>query len=76
MSVYTDRAIVLDTPDEIEAAAILAIRAGLRMQVKGYRMSSGRSALAVAKARGLTTKGTAKGALAEVSALIADRYGL
>jgi hypothetical protein len=67
---------ILDTPEQIEAASILALRGALRLESRGMKMSRGRSALSIARDRGLTTKRTAKGALEDVSKYIADNYGL
>ena len=69
--------IILDTPEQIEAASILALRSALRLQVRGLRLTSrGPSALTIARKRGLTTKRTAAGALEDVSQSIADNYGM
>lgn len=67
--------IVLDTPEEINFASVLALRSALKLQVRGMRLSNrGPSALSIAKKRGFTKKNTAKGALEDVNALLAP-YG-
>lgn len=67
----SNETIVLDQPEQIEFARILAIRSGLKLEARGMKMSRGRSCLSIARAEGLTTKRTAKGALEEVNALLA-----
>ena len=67
---------VLDKPEQIEAYVILSLRQALLLQTKGLKMSRGQSALSIARARGLTTKRTAAGALEDVNQYIADNYNL
>lgn len=64
-------AVTIDTAEGIAVARILTIRAGLRLEAKGMKMSRGRSCLSVARAEGLTTRRTAREALVEVNALLA-----
>lgn len=68
--------IFLDTPEQIAAARLLTIRLGLKMEAEGLKMTRGRSCLSIARAEGLTTKRTAKAALEEVNAYIAEHLGL
>lgn len=72
METNASQTIVLDTPAQIATARILTIRAGLRLEAKGMKMSRGRSCLSIAKAEGLTTRRTAREALVEVNALLAE----
>jgi hypothetical protein len=61
--------------ENVEFASILALRSALRLEVKtGMTLSRGQSALAIAKKRGLTKKGTKAGALEDLNAYLAE-YG-
>lgn len=71
----SNQTIVLDTPAQIEGARIIAIKAGLRMEARGMKMSRGRSALTIAREMGLTNKRTAKGALADLEVIVAQMLG-
>lgn len=75
MSVSLDKEpIVLDKPEEVEFASILALRSALKLEVRGLKMSRGVSALKIAQQRGFTTKRTKQGALDDVNAYLAQ-YG-
>lgn len=67
--------IILDTPEQIGAARILALRGALRLEARGMRRG-GRSALAIARADGLTNARTAAKALEDVNAYISENFGL
>lgn len=68
--------IILDTPEQIEMARFLTVRAALRLQVRtGMKLSRGRSAIQIAQRSGWTTKRTAKGALADMND-IAESIGM
>ena len=69
----SDQPIVLDQPDQIALASVLALRSALKLQTKGLKMR-GASALTIARKRGFTTKRTAQGALEDVNAILAE-YG-
>lgn len=64
--------IVLDKPEEVEFASILALRSALKLQTRGLKVSRGASALTIARKRGFTTKRTAQGALEDVNAYLAQ----
>jgi hypothetical protein len=66
--------IILDTPEQINFASVLALRSALRLQTKGLKMSRGASALSIARSRGFTNKRTAQGALDDMNAMLAE-YG-
>ena len=61
---------VIVGPEQTNNASILALRSALRMEVRGMKLSRGRSALAIAKSRGLTTATTKVKALADLDAYI------
>jgi hypothetical protein len=67
--------IILDQPEQIAAAQVLALRGALKLEARGMKRR-GRSALSIARDRGLTKKRTAAGALADVNAYIAQNYNL
>lgn len=68
----TTQAQVITNPQHIERLSVVALKGALGAQVRGMKLSRGRSALAIAQARGLTTKRTAKGALADVVKWLED----
>jgi len=65
---------VIAGPEATDFASILALRSALKLEVRTgmVRSNRGRSTLAIAKARGLTKKGTKAGALADVNAYLAQ----
>lgn len=65
----TNGNIVLDTPEQIAFAQVLALRGALRLEARGMKRR-GRSALAIAKGMGLTKARTAAAALEDVNAYI------
>lgn len=67
--------IVIDTPEQIGAYRILAIRAGLRLEARGMRRS-GRSCLAIARGDGLTNARNAKDALKDLDKYIKENLGI
>lgn len=67
--------IVLDTPDQIAAGQVLALRGALRLEARGMKRR-GRSALTIVREMGLTKARRADAALADVNAYIAQNYNL
>lgn len=53
-------------PDQIDYLSIYSLRQALRAQARGMKLSRGRSALTIARERGLTNKRTVRGALVDV----------
>jgi hypothetical protein len=71
----TNGNIVLDTPAQIEAAQVLALRAALRLETRGLKRR-GRSALTIVREMGLTKARTSVKALEDVNLYISEHYGL
>lgn len=71
----TNQNIILDTPAQIEAAQVLALRAALRLETRGLKRR-GRSATTIVREMGLTKARTASKALEDVNAYISKHYGL
>ena len=56
----------LDTPEKIEAYRLATLRTGLRLEIKGMRMSRGRTCYAILKDMGY--KGSREKVLEQVAA--------
>jgi hypothetical protein len=59
---------VITNPQHIERLSVVALKGALGAQARGMSLSRGRSALSIARDRGLTTKRTVAGALVDVQA--------
>lgn len=57
---------VITDPGQIEYLSIFTLRQALRLQARGMKLSRGRSALTIARERGLTDSRTVRGALEDV----------
>lgn len=64
---------IVITGEQVEFASILALRSALRLEARGMKRR-GKSALSIAKSRGLTTARTTAKALDDVNAYLAQ-YG-
>jgi hypothetical protein len=69
-----DGAIVIDTPEGIEAYRLLALKGALKLEARGLRFKGGRvsAAQAVREAMGVTTRNKAK-LLEEYEAWLRER---
>ena len=66
---------VITDPKQIEYLSIYSLRQALRLQARGMKLSRGRSALTIARDRGLTDKRTVRGALEDVTAVLSSHPG-
>jgi len=66
---------VIDKPEDIEYMSIFALRQALRLQARGMKLSRGRSALTIARERGLTNSRTVRGAIEDVCNVLASHPG-
>jgi len=59
---------ILTTPDQIATARLLTLRAGLKLEMRGLRISKGRSCYAILKSEGF--KGSRESILNQLAALL------
>lgn len=79
MPANPDAAIVLDKPWQIHLFRLAAFKHGLALQIRGIKVAPGVSVLAKLRAEGIVSARTAKAAMPQLLAHIADvktEYGL